>query len=511
MGSSANFTQLDQTIRLLLFLFGFIRLWTPTLMDAMTPEFVNHKLSIKLTRQLNDALTLCSNTLPPWCSFLMNTCPFLFTFENKKAYFRSSQLGIARALHSLQNSILVVNDDQQNEEFRVGRIVRQKVRISREGILASAFKVFELFGCSKTVLEVEFRDEVGTGLGPTLEYFTLVSHQFQRSSLRMWHCTGMHNVAIYELDKLIDSDKPQMVFHPNGLYPSILKESDESVSQILDLFELFGVFIAKALLDYRMVDIPLSDTFLKWMVSAPVGIEDLVALYPEIGKVVTKLLELIDKPSSEQLLDGSRIDDLGLDFSVMNWDLIPNGSQVMVSSENIKQYCDRMMEVLLVEGVTLQMNAFKRGFDRVFPISSLYCFSVSELSSLLLGCNTNRKEEWTVQSILDGLKCDHHYSRDSKPVQYLAQAISELDPYEKQQFMTFLTGFPKLPVGGLKALVPPFTVVRKDIQGVDPDTILPSVMTCVNYLKLPPYSCVEITKSRLLTAITEGLSSFHLS
>lgn len=36
--------------------------------------------------------------------------------------------------------------------------------------------------------QVEFKDEEGTGLGPTLEFFTLVAAELQRKDLRLWLC-----------------------------------------------------------------------------------------------------------------------------------------------------------------------------------------------------------------------------------------------------------------------------------------------------------------------------------
>ena len=57
-----------------------------------------------------------------------------------------------------------------------------------------------------------------------------------------------------------------------------------------------------------------------------------------------------------------------------------------------------------------------------------------------------------------------------------------------------------------------FTVVcRSKEAGYTFDDYLPSVMTCVNYLKLPDYSTMEILRTRLLTAIKEGQGAFHLS
>lgn len=67
-------------------------------------------------------------------------------------------------------------------------------------------------------------------------------------------------------------------------------------------------------------------------------------------------------------------------------------------------------------------------------------------------------------------------------------------------------------VSGFKALNPPLTVVRKSLESsLDPDEYLPSVMTCVNYLKLPDYSSSEVMRAKLRLAASEGQHSFHLS
>jgi E3 ubiquitin-protein ligase TRIP12 len=53
-------------------------------------------------------------------------------------------------------------------------------------MLESAAKVLELYGTNNGILEVEYFDEVGTGLGPTLEFFSLVSKEFGRKGLGLW-------------------------------------------------------------------------------------------------------------------------------------------------------------------------------------------------------------------------------------------------------------------------------------------------------------------------------------
>lgn len=75
--------------------------------------------------------------------------------------------------------------------------------------------------------------------------------------------------------------------------------------------------------------------------------------------------------------------------------------------------------------------------------------------------------------------------------------MSELSLDDRRNFLKFITGSPRLPHGGFAALDPKMTVVhKKPLDPKDnPDNILPSVMTCQNYVKLPSYSSYEILKS----------------
>lgn len=75
-----------------------------------------------------------------------------------------------------------------------------------------------------------------------------------------------------------------------------------------------------------------------------------------------------------------------------------------------------------------------------------------------------------------------------------------------------LGGYITNDVAGFKSLTPMFTVVcRPSEPPYTPDDYLPSVMTCVNYLKLPDYSSLEVLRERLLVATKEGQGAFHLS
>ena len=108
--------------------------------------------------------------------------------------------------------------------------------------------------------------------------------------------------------------------------------------------------------------------------------------------------------------------------------------------------------------------------------------------------------------------------------------MSEFDGPTRRAYLQFITGSPKLPIGGsysdstcldllsdqlftgFKGLNPALTVVRKPHEApLTANDYLPSVMTCVNYLKLPEYSTKEVMREKLRVAIQEGIGSFHLS
>jgi E3 ubiquitin-protein ligase TRIP12 len=101
-------------------------------------------------------------------------------------------------------------------------VVWWQVRVSRQRILESAAKVFELYSGHKSVLEVEYFGEVGTGLGPTLEFYTLLSHELQKKHLHLWRAElaqpaadkGKEDVLETEADLMDLDDEAAPGEHP---------------------------------------------------------------------------------------------------------------------------------------------------------------------------------------------------------------------------------------------------------------------------------------------------------
>ncbi|RYO75506.1 hypothetical protein DL764_010389 [Monosporascus ibericus] len=484
-------------------------------------QFVNTKLTAKLNRQLEEPLIVASNCLPGWSEDLARLYPFLFPFETRHLFLQSTSFGYARSMSRWQNAQQEESNrrDRRDDRPFLGRLQRQKVRISRSKILESAIKVMELYGASQSILEVEYFEEVGTGLGPTLEFYSTVSKEFSKKKLKLWR----------EMDC---NDSEEFVSGANGLFPRPLSDDGpRGAEQITQLFKTLGKFVARSMIDSRIIDINFNPIFFRIgdgssgvkpsLGAVKVVDPGLANSLKHIKKFALAKKEIDEDPNRTPaqkvadteniVIDNGRIEDLALDFTLPGYpdiELIPSGSHTPVTIYNVDSYLDKVIDMTLGSGVKRQVDAFRAGFSQVFPYSALSAFTPDELVTLF----GRVEEDWSLETLMDSIKADHGFNMDSRSVRNLLQTMSELTPSQRRDFLQFTTGSPKLPIGGFKSLTPMFTVVCKPSEPpYTSDDYLPSVMTCVNYLKLPDYTTLDIMKKRLFTAIKEGQGAFHLS
>ncbi|KAG6869212.1 hypothetical protein C0993_009075 [Termitomyces sp. T159_Od127] len=474
--------------------------------------FVNNKLTAKLTRQLEEPMIVASSCLPDWALDLPQHFPFLFPFATRYNFLQSASFGYARLILKWQSQQNRNQDSSRRDDGIgfLGRLQRQKVRISRKHILESAVKVFELYGSSSSILEVEYFEEVGTGLGPTLEFYSLVSKEFARKDLKLWRDNDALGSSPY-------------VSHASGLYPAPLSLEDVSDGELkrTHLLRVIGQFVAKAMLDSRIIDLTFNKVFLKLVLGEEVPLTiaslklvdiDLANSLEKLQSIVTTKSLLQDDKLSQKVakVESISIEDLALDFTLPGYDveLKPGGKEICVTSGNVDEYINAVFDAILGKGAMVQAKAFREGFSKVFPVTDLRAFSADELV-MLFG---NSEEDWGTETLLEALKADHGFNVESRAIHDLIEIISAYDNSTRRAFLQFITGSPKLPIGGFRGLNPPLTVVRKPHEPpLTADDYLPSVMTCVNYLKLPEYTSKEIMKEKLRIAMQEGVGSFHLS
>ncbi|XP_017139696.1 E3 ubiquitin-protein ligase TRIP12 isoform X5 [Drosophila miranda] len=635
-------------------------------------EFVHPKITAKANRQLQDPLVIMTGNLPQWLPQIGMACPFLFPFETRHLLFYATSFDRDRALQRLLDTTPDLNAAESSERV-APRLDRRKRAISRAEILKQAEHILQDFGHSKALLEIQYEDEVGTGLGPTLEFYALVSAELQRTDLGLWNGSDSYrqnsvtivdvvkssNAVLHIEDALeattMDQSPPAATLvsssgttttsttttattqqppnHPHshptrsssrshslrsgagqqhqqqqaehsssnagsnenalnmiiaqqisdmavqnqndtattttsttntnsttvaaeqppqtitttttmsyvnavhGLFPLPLGKSSKvpQMTKAKTKFKFLGKFMAKAVMDSRMLDLPFSLPFYRWLVSEEhsIGLADLMRVAPEVQNTLVRLqdvvrqreyllsdpnLDAMEKTEKiEQLdLDGCPIADLGLDFVLpghANIELCRGGRDTPVTVHNLRQYISLVSYWFLIEGVQKQFEALREGFDSVFPIQRLRMFYPEELECVFCGsANEQQHQRWDAKMLQDSCRTDHGFHQESQAIQHLYEILSSYNRDEQRAFLQFVTGSPRLPTGGFKALTPPLTIVRKTLDGnQNPNDYLPSVMTCVNYLKLPDYSNRDVMRQKLKVAANEGSMSFHLS
>ncbi|MCL4130036.1 UNVERIFIED_CONTAM: hypothetical protein GTU68_015409 [Idotea baltica] len=320
------------------------------------------------------------------------------------------------------------------------------------------------------MLEIQYENEVGTGLGPTLEFYALVSKELQKADLELWRG---ETVTVEEGADDAPTKAIKYVSSGNGLYPLPVSRNMKSayVTKLKTKFKFLGKFMAKAVMDSRMLDVGLHECVYKWLLSEErsLGLRDVISMDPSLGQTLSKLQDIVlkkkklqddsqeDETPAHQLqksiealtIDGCKVDDLSLNFTLPGYpqiELRKGGSDIEVTINNIEQYLQLVVEWLVREGVWRQMEALREGFESVFPVAQLQVFYPEELEQLF--CGSVDKSQWDTKQLAECCRPDHGYTHNSRAVKFLLQILSEYTPQSQRSFLQFVTGSPRLPVGG---------------------------------------------------------------
>ncbi len=330
--------------------------------------------------------------------------------------------------------------------------------VARQTILEDVGRVMRSFS-STAAIDFTFKDEVGTGNGPTQEAYNSVCSTFagQKS---LW-------------------------------FPSAVGFPSKEAAFPAEMF-LLGCCFAKAFVDGYTLSLPLHCAM--WVVPLP---------SVDVVSWSWVLLDAVDPDHAKQLrslrgIPPNDLADLGLYLS--------DGSDL--TAENVNLFLDQQV-VQCCSNWRTNLQHFHHGLSRYLELDVLRFFNPNEMESIFCGDSVEQKglEVADLSAVVVGA---HGFTTESDTVQRFIRVVAELSPADKALFLEYLTGLPRLPFGGLGSLGKPITVVRKDFEGPNEQT-LPSVNTCFLYIKIPPYSTEAILKERLLTAIREGRANFGLS
>ncbi|TNM95715.1 hypothetical protein fugu_016798 [Takifugu bimaculatus] len=451
-------------------------------------------------------------------------------------------------------------------EFRVGRLKHERVKVPRgEAMMEWAESVMQLHADRKwsfrgrrepaSVPTLEFYALIAAEFQRTSLGIWLCDDDFPDDESRQVDLGGGLKPPGFYVQRSC------------GLFPAPFPQDSEELERITKLFHFLGIFLAKCIQDNRLVDLPLSQPFFKLLCMGDIKSNWSKLLYqscsftpgqdPERSHLQPFLLlsesEASTEESQETYSVGSFDEDSKSEFimdppkpkppawyhGILTWDdfqlvnphrasflkelkelamkrrqilsihgfsaldLKPNGDNEMVTMENAEEYVELMFDLCMHTGIQKQMEAFREGFNRVFPMEKMSSFSHKEVQMILCG---NQSPSWTADDIINYTEPKLGYTRDSPGFLRFVRVLCGMSSDERKAFLQFTTGCSTLPPGGLANLHPRLTIVRK----VDAtDSSYPSVNTCVHYLKLPEYTSEDIMRERLLAATME--KGFHLN
>ncbi|KAJ0408858.1 hypothetical protein ATCC90586_007956 [Pythium insidiosum] len=206
---------------------------------AELPPLVNAAVSLQVTRALSQPWRVVLHALPEWCTRMMQEFWQVLDWETRGLFVTATRCGSSRAVQSLcrtlwKRAVLEEREDVDDEAAadpsrgrmptssrerrrrrllgedssasassgsratmatrtasllalsRMVKLPRLKVRVARSRLLPSAVKLLSIYGGKQAVIEIEFLGEVGTGLGPTTEFYTLVCQELQAARLQLW-------------------------------------------------------------------------------------------------------------------------------------------------------------------------------------------------------------------------------------------------------------------------------------------------------------------------------------
>ncbi|XP_064496945.1 E3 ubiquitin-protein ligase NEDD4-like isoform X2 [Pseudopipra pipra] len=321
----------------------------------------------------------------------------------------------------------------------------------------------------KARLWIEFESEKGLDYGGVArEWFFLLSKE-------------MFN-PYYGLFEYSATDNYTLQINPN----SGLCNEDH-----LSYFTFIGRVAGLAVYHGKLLDGFFIRPFYKMMLGKPITLKDMESVDSEYYNSLKWILE--NDPTELDLMFCIDEENFGQTYQV---DLKPNGSEIMVTNENKREYIDLVIQWRFVNRVQKQMNAFLEGFTELLPIDLIKIFDENELELLMCGLGDVDVNDWRQHTIYKNGYCPNH-----PVIQWFWKAVLLMDAEKRIRLLQFVTGTSRVPMNGFAELYgsngPQLFTIE---QWGSPDK-LPRAHTCFNRLDLPLYDSFEDLREKLLMAV----------
>jgi ubiquitin-protein ligase E3 A len=258
-------------------------------------------------------------------------------------------------------------------------------------------------------------------------------------------------------------------------------------------FGLVGALLGLAIYNGVLLDVHFPMVLYKKLLNGRPDFSDLKAAFPELGRGLQALLDY--QPAEDVEAVFCRTFEVEYEYygEIQRRELKPGGASIPVTGDNRDEYVRLYTQWVLTDSVETQFKAFARGFLRICGGPALSMFIPSELELLVCGL-----PHLDFDALQAAARYEGGFSPSSAAVKWMWEVVQDMSLEKKRQFLSFVTGSDRAPVGGLGSL-------QLLVQRAGPDTDrLPTTHTCFDALLLPEYSSKSKLQERLLTAITNA-------
>uniref|UniRef100_A0A2I3G182 E3 ubiquitin-protein ligase n=1 Tax=Nomascus leucogenys TaxID=61853 RepID=A0A2I3G182_NOMLE len=259
----------------------------------------------------------------------------------------------------------------------------------------------------------------------------------------------------------------------------------------LSYFTFIGRVAGLAVFHGKLLDGFFIRPFYKMMLGKQITLNDMESVDSEYYNSLKWILE--NDPTELDLMFCIDEENFGQTYQV---DLKPNGSEIMVTNENKREYIDLVIQWRFVNRVQKQMNAFLEGFTELLPIDLIKIFDENELELLMCGLGDVDVNDWRQHSIYKNGYCPNH-----PVIQWFWKAVLLMDAEKRIRLLQFVTGTSRVPMNGFAELYGSNGPQLFTIEQWGSPEKLPRAHTCFNRLDLPPYETFEDLREKLLMAV----------
>eukprot|EP01091_Cochliopodium_minus_P009386 TRINITY_DN2303_c0_g1_i1.p1 TRINITY_DN2303_c0_g1~~TRINITY_DN2303_c0_g1_i1.p1 ORF type:complete len:487 (-),score=156.94 TRINITY_DN2303_c0_g1_i1:61-1521(-) len=353
------------------------------------------------------------------------------------------------------------------------------VKVSRENILMDSYNeimspeisVWDL----KQRLKIEYKNEKGKDYG---------------GMSRDWFFQLSQKLLDPELGLFVRPCEDRYEYHINPNSSTDFQSTNDNITD-LDMFRFVGILMGMSMHHAKFLEFPMIIPFWRMLQA---GEKSLNLEYTICNLEDVKRIDPIYWKSLDWMLEND-VDVLGGDFSltlqkkggetiehILKAD--ENGEPIALTNENKQQYINLAVKYKIHDSVIPQMRKILEGFYDFLPSDVLEEFSIEEIPILF-----NGNSEIDLEDLRKNTNYDEGLSEWSELVIWFWEILEKWENDKRANFLQFVTGTKKVPVGGFINLFGSNGPQKFTIRAIlDENEKNIKAHTCFNRLEIPLYT-----------------------